>query len=103
MIRRKEVSKKQQIISEYLSGNDTFKSLSLKYGVNKHTIQTWVRAYRLNNATSAEISIGEDDVKKLKKQLEDAQLKNELLEEMLRLSAEQTGIDIRKKYGTKQS
>jgi transposase-like protein len=103
MIRREEVSKKQQIISEYLSGNDTFKSLSLKYGVNKHTIQTWVRAYRLSNPPDKEVSIDKDDVKRLKKQLEDAQLKNELLEEMLRLSAKQTGIDIRKKYGTKQS
>jgi transposase-like protein len=103
MKRSEDVSKKQQIISEYLSGNDTFKSLSLKYGVNERTIQTWVRAFRLNNSAGAEISTDKDDVKKLKKQLEDAQLKNELLEEILRLSAEQTGFDGRKKYGTKQS
>lgn len=103
MIRREKVPQKQQIISEYLSGDDTFKSLSLKYGVNKRTIQTWVRSFRVNNSSGAEITPDKDDVKKLKRQLEDAQLKNELLEEMLRLSTEQTGIDVRKKYGTKQS
>ena len=103
MIRRNDHSKKQQIISEYLSGDDTFNSLSLKYGVNKRTIQTWVRAYRLNNSIEPATPPEQSDIKKLKQQLEDAQLKNELLEEMLRLSAEQTGVDVRKKYGTRQS
>lgn len=103
MIERKTTATKQQIISEYLNGTDTFKALSLKYGVNKHTIQTWVRAFRINNPTQAITSTEPDDIKKIKKQLEDAKLKNELLEEMLRLSEEQTGLDLRKKYGTRQS
>ena len=103
MNRKEPTVKKQQIISEYLSGDDTFKSLSIKYGVNKHTIQTWVRAFRLNHPSDADQPIESDDIKKLKKQLADAQLKNELLEEMLRLSQEHTGIDLRKKFGARQS
>jgi len=103
MIEKKTTATKQQIISEYLNGTDTFKVLSLKYGVNKHTIQTWVRAFRINNPKQSIPSVEPDDIKKLKKQLEDAKLKNELLEEMLRLSEEQTGLDLRKKYGTRQS
>jgi transposase-like protein len=103
MIERKTTTAKQQIISEYLNGTDTFKALSLKYGVNMRTIQTWVRAFRISNPTQAIASTEPDDIKKLKKQLEDAKLKNELLEEMLRLSEEQTGLDLRKKYGTRQS
>ncbi len=97
------MTNKQQIISEYLSGDDTFKTLSLKYGVNKHTIQTWVRAFRLSHTSEVELSAESDDIKNLKKQLADAQLKNELLEEMLRLSEEQTGLDLRKKFGPRQS
>lgn len=101
MIKRKITNKKGQIISEYLTGGDTFKALELKYGINARTIQTWVRAYRIKEGVTSENS--PEDVRTLKKQLLDTQLKNELLEEMLRLSAEQTGIDVRKKYGTRQS
>lgn len=101
MDRKKVSDKKSQIISEYLTGADTFNALEQKYGVKARTIQTWVRAYRKSHDIVLEVP--PEDVKSLKKQLQQIQLKNELLEEMLRLSAEQTGIDIRKKYGTKQS
>lgn len=103
MIERKTVVHKQQIISDYLSGSDSFKALELRYGIKARTIQTWVRAFRLNNPVFPIIAKEADDVKALKKQLASAQLKNELLEEMLRLSEEQTGLDLRKKYGTRQS
>lgn len=103
MIRKKTVANKGQIISEYLSGDLTFIQLEQKYNVPSRTIQTWVRAFRLNNPTSTASSKNSEDVKKLKMQLENLQLKNELLEEMLRLSEEQTGLDLRKKFGPKQS
>jgi len=103
MIRQKKVSNKQQIISEYLTGNDSFLTLSKKYGVNARTIQTWVRAYRKRHPAELEQSEGRtEDIKGLKKQLEEAKLKNELLEEMLRLSEELSGIDLRKKFGPRQ-
>jgi transposase-like protein len=101
MNRKKVPDKKNQIISEYLTGTDSFTSLEEKYGVKARTIQTWVRAYRKKEGMLGESA--KEDVKALKKQLLQMQLKNELLEEMLRLSTEQTGIDVRKKYGTKQS
>ena len=103
MIRKKLVETKQQIISEYLSGDQTFSALSKKYGVNARTIQTWVRAFGKQYSAVGSEAPSNSDVKVLKKQLLEAQLKNELLEEMLRLSEEQTGIDFRKKYGTRQS
>ena len=103
MIRKVSVVNKSQIISEYLSGDSTFLQLEQKHGVAARTIQSWVRAFRLKNPVGAQSPDKVDDVKKLKKQLEDAQLKNELLEEMLRLSEEQTGLDLRKKFGPRQS
>ena len=103
MISRKSVTNRGEIISEYLTGNSTFLQLEQKYGVAARTIQSWVRSFRLKNPVATQRSNGTDDVKKLKKQLEDAQLKNELLEEMLRLSEQQTGIDLRKKFGARQS
>jgi transposase-like protein len=101
MINKKVSDKKGQIVSEYLTGTDSFNTLEEKYGVKARTIQTWVRAYRKKEGMLPENSV--EDFKALKKQLLQMQLKNELLEEMLRLSVEQTGIDVRKKYGTKQS
>ena len=105
MIRKQEPAvSKQQIISEYLTGDQSFKALSTKYGVNGRTIQTWVRAFRrLDNATGLPLSKEDSpELKALKKQLQQAELKNELLEEILRLSEEQTGIDLRKKFGAGQ-
>ncbi len=104
MIRRNEHKNKHQIISEYLSGDQTFEQLGKKYGIAARTIQSWVRSYRKRTGVgSAEDSKTKADISSLKKQLDDAQLKNELLEEMLRLAGQQTGIDFRKKYGTRQS
>src|ERR1700712_3481520 len=104
MIRKKGVERKQQIISEYLTGDQSFEALGIKYGVKSRTIQSWVRSYRKQHGVKESVSpvVGED-AKSLKKQLELSKLKNELLEEMLRLSEEQTGIDFRKKFGTRQS
>jgi hypothetical protein len=42
------------------------------------------------------------DVKLLQDALRKSQLKSELLEEMLKLSEEHTGIDLRKKFGAKR-
>jgi transposase-like protein len=105
MVRKNEVVTKQQIISEYLLSDQSFEALSLKYSVKARTIQTWVRRFRMEQTpvNTSSTTEGLKDIRLLQKQLEDAQLKNELLEEMLRLSEEQTGIDLRKKFGARQS
>ena len=103
MIRKKLAVNKQKIIAEYISGTDSFDALGVKYGIKARTIQTWVWAYRLKNPDPVVAAEGPDDIKALKKQLGDALLKNELLEEILRLSEEQTGLELRKKAGTRQS
>jgi|SRR4051812_10230311 transposase-like protein len=105
MIQKEQHKSKDQIISEYLSGNESYKTLSEKYDVKLRTIQTWVRTFRMQSkTTSTSLNARENgNVKELRKKLAQAELKNELLEEMLRLSEEQTGIDFRKKFGTKQS
>ena len=104
MKRQEPRANMHQIISEYLTGNESYGSLSEKYEVNARTIQSWVRSYRKKQPltpTASEVE-QQSDVKALKKQLKQAELKNELLTEMLRLSEEQTGIDLRKKFGSGQ-
>lgn len=87
------------------------------------TIQGWVRKYRKGSMAAAIAPSGavveqvaaasaiapvlelEEPVTALgalKKRLAQLSLKNELLEEILRLSSEQAGIDFKKKYGSRQ-
>lgn len=97
--------RRSEIISEYMSGDQSYEALGQKYGVKARTIQTWVRAYRRKHPdlTPSAPTNEPVDVGQLKKKIEELELKNELLDEMLRLSEEATGIDFRKKYGTRRS
>ena len=103
MIRKNKNSNRQQIISEYLTGDKSFKQLAEGYGVPARTIQSWVRNFRKRTASAVLFQPENREYKELQKQLEQTRLKNELLEEMLRLSEEHTGLDLRKKFGTRQS
>lgn len=106
MIERKLQANKGQIISEYLRGKESYQGLEKQYGIKARTIQSWVRAFRKHHHvvadTSASLSLVQQ-LAALEKQLDHMTLKNELLEQMLRLAEQHTGIDIRKKYGTRQS
>jgi len=95
---------KAAIISEYLTQENSFKSLGEKYGIPGPTIQGWVRAYRKNKLSLGSGTKTETPKEKeLKVELRRAQLKNELLEEILEIAKQQTGVDLRKKYGARQS
>ena len=103
MFRKNKEFNKHQIISEYLTGNATYRQLGTKYKVPARTIQSWVRNFRKRTESSLPPQDDNAQVKQLQKQLEQSQLKNELLEEMLRQSETYTGLELRKKFGTKQS
>lgn len=104
MIRKNIDAPREQIVREYLNGDQTMQSLGKKYGVNPRTIQSWVRYHR-KHIGAEPLTKNENgaSVLDLKRQLKEAQMKNELLEEILRLSEIQTGIDLRKKTGAKRS
>ena len=104
MIKPKKVANKQQIISEYLSSKHTFAQLEQRYGVPARTIQSWVRSFRKTHPVSTEPKVASTpQLDSLQQQLEHLTLKNQLLEQMLQLAEEHTGIDITKKFGTRQS
>ena len=109
---KKKISK-EEIVAEYLTSNISYRALEKKYGVPSRSICDWVLKYqgRLPNRKEQERlrKIKEEnaielptEVKILQKELRKSQLKNELLEEMLKLSEEHTGIELRKKFGIKQ-
>jgi len=94
MIKRKTNPNKQQMISEYLSGKESYLSLEKRYGIKARTIQTWVRAFRKHHPAAVDKRIDPSSpgqLAALNKKLEHTQLKNELLQEMLRLAEQHTG------------
>ena len=123
MFKRTPVLRGEEIVLEYLNTTLTLRYLATKYGVKMRTIQGWVRKYRKGSMAAAIAPSGavveqvaaasaiapvlelEEPVTALgalKKRLAQLSLKNELLEEILRLSSEQAGIDFKKKYGSRQ-
>ncbi len=114
MFKRAPHLKRDEIVSEYLNSYLTLSHLAKKHGVKMQIIQTWVRKYRKESAGEAiALELGDEDrsvsatavlpvleleepvldISVLRKQVAQLSLKNELLEEILRLSSEQTGVD----------
>lgn len=107
---------KEEIIAEYLSGDYTFRELGTKYNIPYRTIAGWVWAYqgrtiswrekmkrRKENQTGVKEPEFPKEMKLLQKELRKQQLHNKLLEEIIRIGGKQTGIDWKKKFGTRQS
>ena len=101
---------KEAIIAEYLTGDYSYRQLEAKYGIDFRKIHSWVSKYKgkikpiKKKATTAAIApTVSAEVKQLQAELKKAKLHNEVLEEMLKLSEQLTGIELRKKFGTKQS
>lgn len=110
---KKTTVNREAIIAEYLTGETTFRQLAARHGVDFRTIHYWVSSYKgkinakkkqpENTAASkAEPAVLPVDVKKLQAELHKARLHTALLEEMLKLSEDLTGIDLRKKFGAKR-
>lgn len=106
---------KEKVVSEYLTGNYTYRELGLKYGIPHRTICDWVMEHqgrklswreKMKRKREKETGMQElrlpENVKLLQKELHKQQLHNKLLEEIISNINEQTGIDWKKKFGTKQ-
>ena len=107
---------REEIVAEYLSGKHTYRELGLKYGIPYRSICDWVLEYqgrkpswREKMKRQKEKQTGQTDpelpkeLKLLQKELRKQQLHNKLLEEIIRIGAMETGIDWKKKFGTRQS
>jgi len=114
--------RRAEVVLEYLKGGVTVRELERKYGTSRSTIHRWVKQYRtgLRAKEKAEGAPGgavketgwaslvmkdtelSADVKRLRKELEEARLYNKLLNAMIDIAEEQFEIPIRKKSGAKQ-
>jgi transposase-like protein len=112
--KRTDISK-EAIVAEYLTGTISYRGLEAKYGIPSRSICDWVLEYqgrkpswkekkhrKLEKEGKKPESELPKDVKLLQEALRKSHLKSELLEEMLKLSEDYTGIDLRKKFGAKR-
>ena len=107
--------KKAEIISAYLTGDNSYEELGNYYGVNPHNIRMWVCRHRKSrNVVSLQSDINplEDMARKKKEEkspevlalearVRELELQNLALNTLIDV-AERNGIDIRKKSGAKQ-
>lgn len=106
----KTEQEKEAIISEYLLGGITYRSLGEKHGIDFRIVHSWVTKFkgkkmRNSKRTTKLIEIKEElpsDVKRLQEELRKSKLHNELLNAIIDIAEEQFKINIRKKSGTKQ-
>lgn len=97
------------VAREYLTGHLGYGKLAAKYGLrNGDTVRTFVKWYKAHYPTppvSAAVTekAEPEEIAVLRKQLQEANLKVAGFEIMLEIAQRELGVDIAKKYGTKQS
>ncbi|PZX60743.1 transposase, partial [Hydrotalea sandarakina] len=93
--------KKEAIIAEYLTGDYSYRQLGVKHGIDFRKIHSWVSKYKGKIKPVKQASKRKEEaaalpaeVKQLQAELRKAKLHNEVLEEMLKLSEQLTGIEL---------
>jgi len=107
----KTLTEKEAIIAEYLLGEESYRQLGLKHGVDFRLIHLWVTKFQdrpvrklkpksvLKNEAVDQLPT---DVRELQEQLRKSKLHVELLNTMIDIAEDQLKISIRKKSGTKR-
>src|SRR4030067_2515851 len=99
----KKVIEKEAIIAEYLTGENSYRKIGEKYGIDFRLIHSWVTKFQgkpMRKKTSKQLVKKEPedqlstDVKQLQQALRKAQLHNKLLNTIIDIAEEQLKIDI---------
>lgn len=107
---------REEIIAEYLSKDISYRELGSKYNIPFRSICDWVLEYQgrkkrwreKNQKNKLRLLLPEEpelpkEIKLLQAALRKSLLHNKLMDEIIRLAGEHTGIDLKKKFGTKRS
>ena len=115
-IERKEERKRKraELVAEYRRGGVSLRELEGRYGIARGTIHRWVKASEAKAEEGKQEELADSrwqiaersgvpaELRRLRKELEEERLRNELLNTMIDIAEEQMGIDIRKKRGAKR-
>jgi hypothetical protein len=113
--KRRPESEMIKIVTEVNSGMIGKRAACLKYGVNRNTLALFIRKFTMRTLSyelstqllshmteDQKLYLLEKKIKDLTKSLDQAKLKNDSLEIMIKVAEEDLHIKIRKKRGTKQ-
>lgn len=103
--KRKNVGKyasqlKIAVAREYLTSDLGYKGLGIKYGISKSSVCDFVKWYREkygDGIVEGPVAVGVD-----KTPMEEADLKITALEMLIANASKELGVDLVKKFGTKQ-
>jgi transposase-like protein len=115
-----EVSLKLKVIRQYLKGDKSFAMLGKQYGIHPGILSRWVRVAKYGHPVkekkekwskfagmNKKINRSPEDlmaeVKLLRKQLEEEQLKTLVYEKIIEIAERDLKLDIVKKYNVKRS
>ena len=118
MYQRTSKEKKNEIISAYLTGDNSYEELSDYYKVDASTIRCWISRYRHSGNREKAVSLQPEqqtpeymarkkkeekspEVLRLEARIRELELQNLALKTLIDV-AERNGIEIRKKSGAKQ-
>ena len=113
------LSLKGKIIKAYLKGDKSFKMLGDQYGIHPGVISRWVRiakhghpvkekSIKITKFTAMKSKMEkttrelEQEIKMLKKQLEEEKLKTLIYEKVIEIAERDYKLDIVKKYGVRR-
>lgn len=113
------LSLKAKIIKAYLKGEKSFKMLGAQYGIHPGVISRWVRVSKYGHPVkNKQVKISkftgmkskmekttkefEQEIKMLKKQLEEEKLKTLVYEKVIEIAERDYKLDIVKKYGVRR-
>ena len=109
MYRGTHPSKKEAIITEYLSGNLSLRQIGRKYDIDHKTIHHWIMKHegkkpikKADPEPEPENNELPSDIKELQEELRKAKLQNKLLNAIIDIAERELKVDIRKKSGTKR-
>lgn len=107
--------KRREAVGEYEKGGITVRGLARKHGLSSTTLHRWIKQAEAGGGIeelerrelAGEMSVRQKrelpaDVKRLRKELEEARLHNELLNAMIDIAEGEMGVEIRKKPGAKR-
>ena len=98
---------KLAVISQVEKGEMTYKEAQLRYGIQgRSTVLNWLRKHGSLDWSRAEVhgmsnkdsESPQQEIKRLRRELSDERLKNEVLSTMVDILDKDYGIDLRKKY-----
>lgn len=108
---------REEIVSEYLRGDASYRDMEARYGISSSTLQRWVKAAGRSGAQGGVSGGGREEdpgvegdtaenlaaeVKRLRGELHRSELHVKLLNAMIDIAEEELEVPIRKKRGARQ-